>query len=217
MPRTLVFDVNETLLDLGALDEDIERITGAPPRRWFLELQRLWLVATATGYYEDFPTLIGRALRSVSAGEIADADVQHILDGVVALPAHPEVPDALRRLREAGHRLAVLTNGTLGAVRQQLDHAGLSDLLDDAFSADEVRRYKPAPQPYLHAAARLGEAPADLTLVAAHAWDIYGAHQAGFRTAFVARPGASLVPGWPAPDVQGADLDAVADALLRSP
>ena len=203
MPRTLVFDVNETLLDMGVLAPHFERIYGSADvqRQWFLELQRLWLVATATDHYQDFPTLIGHALRSVAPGcDVSDADVDAVLDAVVQLPAHADVPPALDRLREAGFRLVALTNGTLDAVRKQLAYAGIADRFDAVLSADEVRRYKPAPEPYRFAAERLGEAPGDLTLVAAHAWDIAGAHRAGLRTAFVARPGKALVPGWPAPD-----------------
>jgi len=219
MPRTLVFDVNETLLDMDVLAPHFERMYGSAgvQSRWFLELQRLWLVATATEHYQDFPTLIGHALRSVAAGrDIADTDVQAFLDDVVRLPAHPDVPPALDRLRDAGFRLVALTNGTLDAAQKQLAHAGIADRFDAVLSADEVRRYKPAPEPYRMAAERLGEAPGDLTLVAAHAWDIAGAHRVGMRTAFVARPGKALVPGWPAPDVQGPDLGAIADALLGS-
>ena len=219
MPRTLVFDVNETLLDLSALDPVLERIYGAAGVRepWFAELQRLWLVGTATNHYEDFPTLIGHALRSVGRQrgvDLGDADVDAVLDAVTALPPHADVAPALARLRDAGLRLAALTNGTLDAVRAQLAHAGLAEVFAETMSADEVQRYKPAPEPYLFAARKLDVAPGDLTLVAAHAWDVCGAHRAGLRTAFVARPGAHLVPGWPAPDVQGVDLGALADAFL---
>lgn len=219
MPRTLVFDVNETLLDMGVLAPHFERMVGSADAqsRWFLELQRLWLVATATDHYQDFPTILGHALRSVAGDrEVTDADIEAFLDAVVRLPAHPDVPPALDRLRDAGFRLAALTNGTLDAVRQQLGHAGIADRFDVVMSADEVQRFKPAPEPYRFAARKLGQDLSDLTMVAAHAWDIAGAHRVGMRTAFLARPGKTLVPGWPAPDLQGPDLGAVADALLGS-
>ena len=216
MPRTLVFDVNETLLDLGTVAPLIERVTGGPQTRWFAELQRLWLVATVTDHYRDFPTLIGHALRSVAENEMADADVEAVLDAVVQLPAHPDVPPALDRLRDAGIRLAALTNGTLDAAQKQLIHAGIADHFDVMMSADEVQRYKPAPEPYRFAARKLDQELGELTMVAAHAWDIAGAHRVGMRTAFLARPGKTLVPGWPAPDLQGCDLGAVADVLLGS-
>jgi 2-haloacid dehalogenase len=77
-----------------------------------------------------------------------------------------------------------------------------------------VRRLKPAPEPYLLAAERLGVAVGEVRLVAAHAWDLAGAAGAGCATAFVARPGKVLDPLVEAPDVIGADLAEVADRIL---
>jgi len=81
-------------------------------------------------------------------------------------------------------------------------------------SADEVRRLKPAPEPYRMAAGRLGVEIAEMRLVAAHAWDIAGALRAGCAAAFVARPGAVLDPLVERPEVVGADVGEVADQVL---
>jgi 2-haloacid dehalogenase len=51
-------------------------------------------------------------------------------------------------------------------------------------------------------------------LVAAHAWDVAGAARAGCATAFVARPGKVLDPLVERPEVVGADLVEVAEAIL---
>jgi 2-haloacid dehalogenase len=130
------------------------------------------------------------------------------------LPAHPEVAGALERLRDAGLRLASLTNSTEEVARAQLEHAGLIDLFELVLSADTVGRLKPAPEPYRMAAERLGVAVGEVRLVAAHAWDVAGAARAGCATAFVARPGKVLDPLVERPEVVGADLAEVADAIL---
>ena len=66
--RVCVFDVNETLLDMGALDPLFERAFGDAAARgeWFGQLQQSWLVATVTGHYEQFGTIGGTALRMVA-------------------------------------------------------------------------------------------------------------------------------------------------------
>jgi beta-phosphoglucomutase-like phosphatase (HAD superfamily) len=74
-----------------------------------------------------------------------------------------------------------------------------------------VRRLKPAPEPYLMAAERLGVAVGEVRLVAAHAWDVAGAARAGCAIAFVARPGKVLDPLVEPPEIIGADLAEVAD------
>jgi 2-haloacid dehalogenase len=133
---------------------------------------------------------------------------------MLRLPAHPEVADALLRLRDPGLRLASLTNSTEQVARAQLEHAGLLDSFELVLSADTVRRLMPAPEPYRMAAERLGVAIGEILLVAAHAWDIAGAARAGCATAFVARPGKALDPLVERPEIIGADLAEVADAIL---
>jgi 2-haloacid dehalogenase len=216
--RVLVFDVNETLLDVAALREPFARAFGdaAPMGEWFARLLHGSLVATVTDTYDDFARIARRALDAVATRKGLDLHVAErdaILGTMLKLPAHPEVPDALSRLRSAGFPLATLTNSSPGMVRAQLEHAGIVDLFDHVLSVEEVRRYKPAPEPYQLAAERLGASPSEIRMVAAHDWDVWGAMQAGCAAAYVARTDVPFVIGQP-PDVVGADLSAVADAIL---
>jgi 2-haloacid dehalogenase len=219
--RVQVFDVNETLLDLTAMDPYFERIFGDAGlrRAWFTQMIQSALVATVTGVYSDFGAHAMAALEMTAetAGvELREEDRQAVARQLRGLPAHPEVPGALTRLREAGFRLAALTNSTEQVARAQLENAGLIDRFELVLSADAVRRLKPAPEPYRMAAERLGVAVSDLRLTAAHAWDLAGAARAGCHTAFVARPGKVLDPLVERPDVIGADLDDVATGILAT-
>jgi 2-haloacid dehalogenase len=221
MPRAIVFDVNETLLDLRALDPVFEGLfsEAAVRREWFGQLLQSALVATVTGAYSDFGAVGMGALEMVARRRgvaLTDEGRQAVKDGMRALPPHPEVRAALERLRDAGLRLAALTNSTAQVAEAQLTNAGLRDLFEQALSADAVRRLKPAPEPYRMAAERLGVAVGEVRLVAAHAWDVAGALRAGCAAAFVARPGMVLDPLAPVPDVVGADLAEVAERIVES-
>ncbi|HET8632072.1 MAG TPA: haloacid dehalogenase type II [Thermomicrobiales bacterium] len=221
MARVLIFDVNETLLDLRGLDPHFAAIFGdaAARREWFQQLLQSALVATVTGAYSDFGTLGMAALAMTAARRgvtVGDDERRRIGEGMRHLPPHPEVRTNLERLRDAGLRLASLTNSTAEVGEAQLANAGLRDLFEQALSADAVRRLKPAPEPYRLAAERLGVAIGQVRLVAAHAWDVAGALRAGCAAAFVARPGQVLDPLAPRPDVVGADLRAVADGILAA-
>ena len=219
MGRVQVFDVNETLLDLAGLDPHFERVFGdAGMRRvWFAQMIQSALVATVTGAYSTFGA-IGMAALTMTAEqagvELREEDRDAVAAELRRLPAHPEVPGALERLHRSGFRLAALTNSTEEVARAQLEHAGLTDLFDLVLSADTVRRLKPAPEPYRMAAERLGVAVDQVRLIAAHAWDVAGAARAGCATAFVARPGKVLDPLVERPEIVGADLAEVADAIL---
>ena len=219
MAPVCVFDVNETLLDLAALDGEFQRLFGDPGMRvtWFGQLLQSAMVATITGRYTDFGA-VGRAALEMTAArlgvELSDEDREAVVGGMTRLPAHPEVPGALRRLGEGGLRLATLTNSTERVATAQLEHAGIIGSFEAVLSADAVRRLKPAPEPYRMAAERLGVAIGEVRLVAAHAWDVAGAARAGCAAAFVARPGKVLDPLVERPEIIGADLAEVATAIL---
>jgi 2-haloacid dehalogenase len=221
MARVCLFDVNETLLDLGALDPHFERAFGdaSVRRSWFLQVLQSALVATVTGAYSDFGAVGGAALDMTAERlgvRLSEEDRRSIVGGIRELPPHPEVPAALDLLRDAGLRLAALTNNTAEVAEAQLANAGLSDRFEKILSADAVRRLKPAPEPYRAAAEALGVETSQVRLVAAHAWDVAGAMRAGCAAAFVARPGMVLDPLAEPPDVVGADLSAVAASIIAA-
>jgi 2-haloacid dehalogenase len=207
-PVALAFDVNETLLDLRATDGAFDQIFGDAKVRseWFAQLLQSALVSTVTGAYAEFGSIGRAALEMVAirhGRQLTDDEATAILSTVKQLPAHPEVRDALLRLRDGGYRLATLTNSTTAVAQAQLEHAGLADLFERTLSADGARRLKPAPEPYLMAAAELEVEVQRLRLVAAHAWDVAGALRAGCLAAFVARPGMVLDPLAPTPTSSG--------------
>ncbi|HKH75678.1 MAG TPA: haloacid dehalogenase type II [Rubrobacteraceae bacterium] len=221
MARACVFDVNETLLDMRALDPLFERAFGDAAARteWFGQLQQSWLVATVTGVYEEFGTIGGTALRMVAERRdmsLPGEEATNILGAIRELPPHPEVGEALARLREAGVRLATLTNSTQEVAEAQIENSGLGEHFEKVFSADAVKRLKPAPEPYRMAARSLGVEIGQIRLVAAHAWDVAGAMRVGCAAAFVARLGKVLDPLFEPPDVVGVDLREVAGRILEA-
>jgi 2-haloacid dehalogenase len=220
MARVCVFDVNETLLDLGALDPHFERVFGdaGVRRTWFLQLLQSALVSTVTGIYSDFGTVGAAALEMVAEREgvdLPEEDEQEILGGMRELPPHPEVAKSLERLREAGLRMATLTNSTREVAEAQMENSGLRGYFEQILSADAVKRLKPAPEPYRMAAESLGVEMGQVRLIAAHSWDVAGALRAGCAAAFVARPGMVLDPLVERPDVVGVDLRELADRILE--
>jgi 2-haloacid dehalogenase len=216
--RVLVLDVNETLLDMSALDPLFGRLFGDEARRlrWFAQTLELALTATVTGAYRPFGQHAEAALRMVGAGEgvaIGDEEAAALREGMGSLPPHPDVRPALERLRGAGLRLVALSNSTVHVAEAQLASAGLRDLLEAVLSPDAVRRLKPASEAYAHAAERLGVQLGAIRMVAAHDWDVRGALAAGARAAFIARPGKVLDPLAQPPDLVVADLGELADRL----
>lgn len=217
--RIIVLDVNETMLDIRALEPHFERVfsSGQVLREWFSTLLLYSNVASLAGPYSEFGAIANAALDMVASARgvtVAAADRDAILRGMRTLPAHADVRGGLERLRKAGFRLVTLTNSAPAVVEEQLQSAGLADLFERSFSVDAVKRFKPAPEPYQYVARELGVSTGGLRLVAAHAWDVAGALRAGCAAAFITRPGKVLYPLGPRPDIVAPDLTAAAGKIV---
>lgn len=218
MPRTKIvfFDVNETLLDLQPIKERIGQLLGDGPeiaRLWFTTLLQHSLVVTVSDRYTDFAAIGEACLRMVArtqGNDLSEKDARETVALMRSLPPHRDVLPALRQLRDAGFRLATLTNSAGAALADQLKHAGLSQFFEAALSVEEVGMYKPHAHVYRWAARRLGAETSECMLVAAHGWDLAGAGWAGMRTAFIARPGQQIFP-------LGPPIDLVLDSLEELP
>jgi len=144
MPPVCLFDVNETLLDLAALDPLFEHAfgSGRPARmQWFQQLLQSAFLSTLLGPYTDFGALGAAALTMLAEGRGLSVSRERsaaILQGMRSLPAHPDVPEALGRLRRGGVRLAALTNSAPEVARAQVESAGLGEYFEQVFSADEA-------------------------------------------------------------------------------
>lgn len=218
----IVFDVNETLLDLDTMTPIFERIFGErlAMRLWFANLILYSEALTLAGVYVPF-TQVGAAVLQMLADtrgiQITDADKKELTDKFATMPPHPEVPGALKKLRSAGFRLFTLTDNLLEVQGRQLEHGGIINLFDNRFSVDnpEVRRHKPAPEAYAYVEKQLRAPPSQMLLVASHTWDTIGALAAGWAAALIKRPGNDVLSVGPQPTIVGADLDDVADQLIR--
>ena len=215
----IVFDVNETLLDLQTVEPVFERIFGDKNamRLWFANLVLYSEALTMAGCYVPF-TDIGSAVMKMLVDaqgiKISDADKKELTERFSTMPPYPEVPTALRRLRDAGFRLFTLTNNTLEVQTRQLEHGGIASLFELRFSVDGVKQHKPSREVYAYVENELGVEASHLLLIACHTWDTLGAVAAGWGAALIKRPGNDLLGVGPQPQIVGDDLNDIADQLI---
>lgn len=225
MKPVLVFDMNETLLDMSALDPTFAQIFGQASgaelrKKWFRQVLELFLTATITGEYRSFDKLTDDALQMLARQQGREASAKDraaLKEAAMKVPAHPDVRRGLTRLKTAGFRLAVLSNSGKMTSTALLKLAAIDDQLEQVLSADAVKKYKPAREAYEYAARELEVQPGDIVLVAAHAWDIAGAMAAGCEAAFIARPEKVLNPGGRKPRFEASDIAALAEQLVVNP
>jgi 2-haloacid dehalogenase len=222
-PTVLVFDVNETLIDFESMTPLFERLLGDPGgmREWLGHLIMYSMTATLSGLYVDYFTLgqgLLKMIADIHGVTASDDDVAKLRQGMLTMPAHPDVTKGLTLLKNKGFRLVTLTNSPPNPGGDSpLEHAGLKEYFERQFSIETCRAYKPSSAVYHFVAQELGVPPSSCMMVAAHVWDTVGAQAAGYSSALITRPGnAPLpVPGLPQPNVVVPDLEALGRELSR--
>jgi 2-haloacid dehalogenase len=190
-----VFDAYGTLLDLsGAVAPHAAALGDAAAPLLALwrrkQLEYTWL-RSLMGRHADFETITRDALAYAldSLGLRAPDLEARLRQAFRALGPFPEAAATLGRLRAAGIRTAVLSNGNPDMLADALAHAGLASLLDQVISVQPLRVYKPAPRVYASAAESLGVDMDALLFVSGNAWDAAGAASAGLRAVLIEPPG----------------------------
>jgi putative hydrolase of the HAD superfamily len=155
---------------------------GASPLR-LADHERAWWYA-----------VVRRAFGAAAAGPAVDACFDAHYAGAAAWRVHREVPDALRRLRARGLRLAVVSNFDARLV-PLLGALGIAPLVDRVVHSTRAGAAKPDPAIFADALAALG-VPAAAALHAGDRIDadVDGARAAGMRAALVDRGGRAAAP-----------------------
>jgi 2-haloacid dehalogenase len=203
--KACVFDAYGTLFDFASaaracrdeLGDRGDRLTALWRDK---QLQYTWLRALQ-GRHADFWDVTGDALDfALETLELERPGLRdRLMNLYLTLDTFPEVPEVLRRLRAAGFRTAILSNGSPGMLRAAVEGSGIADLLDAVLSVEEVGVFKPHPSVYQMALDRLGVPAAAVSFQSSNSWDAYAASAFGMRVVWCNRYGQrrERLPGAP--------------------
>jgi 2-haloacid dehalogenase len=191
-----VFDAYGTLYDFNSAVARHRAAVGpkadALSEMWRTkQIQYTWL-RNSMAAYAPFWQVTGEALDNcLAAHGITDPSVREkLLGAYLALDPFPEVAAMLDRLKRAGMRLAILSNGNPEMLDPMVKASGLADRFEAVISVDAAKVFKVDPKAYRLVEARCGVNPDKVCFLSSNCWDAHGAAHFGFRSMWVNRAGA---------------------------
>lgn len=215
---TIIFDVNETLSDLGPVTDAFEQLGASRElaATWFACVLRDGFALTTSGSDASFNNIAATTARDLLKAWLPPEDLDEGVDTVMTafshVPPHPDVAEGLQALHAAGHRLFTLSNGPTTTAERLLDEAGARETIEQLLTVDGHTPWKPARSAYLDARERIGGAgPAHLAAV--HPWDTHGAASAGLSTIWINRSGRDYPAHFAPPTLTVSSIDRIATSL----
>lgn len=218
--ETILFDINETVLNLESLKPKFSDVFGSEEALslWFSKLLHSSTVCIATDVDTNFAELAAAMLESIAANyelQLTELTRKELLSAFADLPPHPDIKGALSKLRSNKFRTVAFSNSSLSLISTQMKNSGLTRFFDEIISVEETGSFKPSPTVYKFAAKVLGEPIETLRLVAAHDWDTHGALSVGLKAAYIDRRGKPYHPLYLKPDIQSNTMDGIVDQIIE--
>lgn len=210
-----VFDAYGTLFDVASVARGAQDALG---ERWQAvsdlwrakQLQYTWLRGLA-GHHADFWQVTGDALDfALTTLKIDQPRLrERLMSLYLRIAAYPEVVATLQKLKDAGLKTAILSNGTPAMLNAAVDNSKLSKMLDAVLSVELVGVFKPHPSVYGLVTEYFAVPPEKICFLSSNAWDAFSAKAFGFHVLWCNRFGqaAEHIPA--APDGEIGDLSAL--------
>ncbi|OHX51133.1 haloacid dehalogenase, type II [Planococcus salinarum] len=190
--KAYIFDVYGTLFDVIGIKEECETLFPGHgeeiSQRWRTKQVEYFLLRQMMGNYATLHTITRQALRYAlnELGKESDEKAERqLLEAYRRLPLYPEAEGVLKQLE--GKDLIVFSNGSHDMLDPLIEHAGLANVFARIISMDEIKQFKPAPSSYQYALEVLGVEKQEVLFMSSNGWDISGAKNFGFRTAWINR------------------------------
>ena len=138
-------------------------------------------------------------------------EVRWLVSQIETLKPFPDVIAALEKLRAAGYKLVILSNGDRDMLEAAGPHIGFP--FDEVISVQEAGYFKPHWATYASAEDITGEERTSLLFIANHAFDCIGAKSYGLRSAFIDRRKRPFGETPHQPDLIVSDFEELADVM----
>lgn len=190
--KAFVFDVYGTLFDVTAIKKECEDLYPGYGEKisqtWRSKQVEYFMLRQLMGNYATLYAITHQALKyTLKENDLpsSEGNEQRLLEAYLHLPLYEEVEGVLAQLK--GKNLTVFSNGSHDMLDPLISNAGLADVFDQVLSIDETKQFKPAPVSYQYALEKLGLESQEVLFMSSNGWDVSGAKNFGFQTAWINR------------------------------
>lgn len=190
--KAFVFDVYGTLFDVTAVKDECEKLYPGYgetiSQTWRAKQVEYFMLRQLMGNYATLSSITHQALKyALKENELKsnEQNEQHLLEAYLHLPLYAEVENVLTQLKD--QKLVVFSNGSHDMLDPLIENAGVENLFSEVLSIDEIQQFKPAPASYQYAVNKLDLENHEVLFMSSNGWDISGAKNFGFQTAWINR------------------------------
>ncbi|MBT2572070.1 haloacid dehalogenase type II [Planococcus sp. ISL-110] len=190
--KAFVFDVYGTLFDVTAIKKECEDLYPGYGEKishtWRSKQVEYFMLRQLMGNYATLYSITHQALiytLKENGLKSSEQNEEQLLEAYLHLPLYAEVEEVLAQLKDKN--LVVFSNGSHNMLDPLIENAGLADVFDQVLSIDEIKQFKPAPESYQYALEKLGLESREVLFMSSNGWDVSGAKNFGFQTAWINR------------------------------
>ena len=216
--KLVIFDVNETMFSLANINYLFKNF-GLPPNTsdlWFANVLKEGFACSSHGSFCTFIDIGANELKKLFLKFELKYKKTHfnmLLNELSNLNIHHDVAESIKILHKYGLKIVTLTNGSKSNTLKLIKKNNMSKYINRCFSIDEIKLWKPNKKIYLHVCNEMSFSPSDAMMIAAHAWDVSGAKNAGLKTAYITRYEKILGSIYPKPDIVAQDCLSVINRI----
>lgn len=204
--KLVIFDVNETMFSLANINYLFKNF-GLPPNTsdlWFSNVLKEGFACSSYGSFSTFIDIGANELKKLFFKFELKYKKTHfniLFNELSKLNIHHDVGESIKIFHKHGLKIVTLTNGSKSNTLKLIKKNNVSKYINRSFSIDEIKLWKPNKKIYLHVCNEMGFSSSDAMMIAAHAWDVSGAKNAGLKTAYITRYEKKLGSIYPKPDI----------------
>ena len=190
--KLIVFDAYGTLFDVNSAAKKCKAKIGSNwesfANFWRMtQLEYTWL-RSLMGRHKNFWQITEDSLdKSMKVFKIDKRMKNELLNLYKILATYPEVKKVLEKLKNKDFKLVILSNGTPELLNNLVNSNNLNNLIDDLFSIEEVKIFKPNPKVYEIPVKKYNIKPKEIIFLSANTWDVSGGGNYGYNSIWVNR------------------------------